>query len=148
MKHEWNFFILAVCYQLKQLKKQSEKNLGLNGIWTHNRVKSVSEGHGSESHSSLKVDSTLGGSKTIHSNKNLLGCQVCPYFICIVGLFWIDYMAGATHGQDEGNPLFCLITNAGKVHLAWSGLPSRTYLAWQKFALCCSTNLFTCIVMH
>ena len=31
MKHEWNL-ILAVCYQLKQLKKQPEKNSGLNGI--------------------------------------------------------------------------------------------------------------------
>ena len=29
MKHEWNL-ILAVCYQLKQLKKQPEKNSGLN----------------------------------------------------------------------------------------------------------------------
>ena len=27
--------ILAVCFQLKQLKKQREKNLGLNGIPTH-----------------------------------------------------------------------------------------------------------------
>ena len=31
---EWNL-ILAVCYQLKQLKKQPEKNSGLNGIRTH-----------------------------------------------------------------------------------------------------------------
>ena len=34
MKHEWKL-ILAVCYQLKQLKKQPEKNSGLNGIRTH-----------------------------------------------------------------------------------------------------------------
>ena len=27
--------ILAVCFQLKQLKKQPEKNLGLNGTGTH-----------------------------------------------------------------------------------------------------------------
>ena len=27
--------ILAVCFQLKQLKKQPEKNLGLNGTRTH-----------------------------------------------------------------------------------------------------------------
>ena len=27
--------ILAVCFQLKQLKKQPEKNSGLNGAWTH-----------------------------------------------------------------------------------------------------------------
>ena len=27
--------ILAVCFQLKQLKKQPEKNSGLNGIRTH-----------------------------------------------------------------------------------------------------------------
>ena len=36
MKHEWNL-ILAVCFQLKQLKKQPEKkkNSGLNGIRTY-----------------------------------------------------------------------------------------------------------------
>ena len=34
IKHEWNL-ILAVCFQLKQLKKQPEKNSGLNGIRTH-----------------------------------------------------------------------------------------------------------------
>ena len=34
MKHEWNL-ILAVGFQLKQLKKQPEKNSGLNGIRTH-----------------------------------------------------------------------------------------------------------------
>ena len=32
-KREWNL-ILAVCFQLKQLKKQPEKNSGLNGIRT------------------------------------------------------------------------------------------------------------------
>ena len=35
------FVILAVCYQLKQLKKQPEKNSGLNGIRTHDLARLV-----------------------------------------------------------------------------------------------------------
>ena len=33
--------ILAVCFQLKQLKKQPEKSSGLNGTWTNERSYSL-----------------------------------------------------------------------------------------------------------
>ena len=48
--------ILAVCSQLKQLKKQPEKNSGLNGTRTHDG--GIAK-HGFESRSSLNFFSGL-----------------------------------------------------------------------------------------